>query len=242
MNVKQHYDTHLGSIYSWMAGDFAGRAAEFCSFLESEHLSPQDTKVAFDLGAGDGAQTYALAKGGFEVQALDFNRQLLEEMKTNCAGMKVSVHEENFLSLGKFAALKPELILCWGDSLTHLESQGRIESFLELCADTLVPGGKLVLSFRDYSEKLVGDQRFIPVKSDDHRILTCVLDYLPTHVMVTDLLHEFDGNRWQQKVSSYAKVRISAEEVQETLENNQMEILSQKIMKGLVVLVAKKKE
>lgn len=240
MNVKQHYDTHLGNFYSWMAGDFAGRAAEFCSFLESRHMVPFSSKVALDLGAGDGAQTYALCKGGYQVQALDFNRQLLEELKQNCAGMEVAVHEENFLSLGKFAALKPELILCWGDTLTHLETQGRIESFMELCADTLVPGGKLILSFRDYSEKLTGDQRFIPVKSDDHRILTCVLDYLPTHVMVTDLLHEFDGTRWQQKVSSYAKVRVSGEEVRDMLEANALKVTWEGKMRGQVVLVAEK--
>jgi hypothetical protein len=41
------------------------------------------------------------------------------------------------------------------------------------------------------------------VRSDAGRILTCVLEYEDAHVVVHDLLHEFDGAAWRQRVSSY---------------------------------------
>ncbi|MBL7934053.1 MAG: class I SAM-dependent methyltransferase [Bacteroidia bacterium] len=240
MNAKKHYDSHLARIYSWMAGDFNARTVEFCSFLESQHIKPVSSKIAIDLGAGDGAQSSALAKGGYSVKALDFNHDLLEELKKNCKDEDVTAYEDDLMSIGKFAKQNPELILCWGDTLTHLDTQGRIESFIEQCADTLAPGGKLILSFRDYSEKIVGDKRFIPVKSDSNRILTCFVDYLPTHVMVTDIIHELQDGKWQQKVSSYTKVRISEEEVLEILQNNNLKIFSQNTLKGMVAIVAEK--
>lgn len=240
MNAKKHYDSHLARIYSWMAGDFAARTVEFCSFLESQHIKPSSSKIAIDLGAGDGAQSSALAKGGFSVKAVDFNRALLEELNQNCKGQDVTTFEGDIMSIGNFAKLNPELILCWGDTLTHLDTQGRIESFIEQCADALSEGGKLILSFRDYSEKINGDQRFIPVKSDTQRILTCFLDYLPTHVMVTDLIHEFDGKNWQQTVSSYSKVRISQDEVSEILHNNTMNVVFEETLRGIVRIIAVK--
>jgi len=45
------------------------------------------------------------------------------------------------------------------------------------CCELLTEGGKLILSFRDYSTALLGNLRFIPVKSDDAKILTCCVDY-----------------------------------------------------------------
>jgi hypothetical protein len=74
---------------------------------------------------------------------------------------------------------------------------------------TLIPEGKLILSFRDYSTELKDSSRFIPVKSDADRILTCFLEYFPEKVRVTDILHEKEDGRWQQKISSYEKVRVS---------------------------------
>ena len=102
------------------------------------------------------------------------------------------------------------VITCCGDTLTHLDSKSEIEQLVIDVFHSLKPGGKAIFSFRDYSNALTGDARFIPVKSDENRILTCVLDYSPESVTVTDLLHERTGNAWRQSVSSYQKVRLSS--------------------------------
>lgn len=225
MSAKEHYDNHLGNFYSWMIGDFETRVKEFEEFLKSNKLSPVASGVAVDLGAGHGIQTVALTRQGFNVTALDFNKQLLNELSANTKNLRVTVVEGDMRSVSAYKYYEPELIVCAGDTLPHLESTFEIEDFLTNCCQTLADGGKLVLSFRDYSDKLTGDQRFIPVKSDANRILTCFLDYTPTHVQVTDLLHEFNGTTWTQKVSSYTKVRITAHEVLDILEENKMNVL-----------------
>lgn len=66
-----------------------------------------------------------------------------------------------------------------------------------------------VISLRDYSTQLTAEQRFIPVRSDENRNLTCFLEYRESHVTVYDILHERDGSRWNLKVSKYNKLRIS---------------------------------
>lgn len=238
MSTKDHYEKHLANFYSWMLGDFETKQKEFQSFLNFHKINPSSSKIALDLGAGNGIQSAALAKAGFSVWAIDFNKQLLDELKINCKGLNVTAAEQDIRLVTKYEDLNPELIVCWGDTLTHLENESEIERFIEYSCDLLTDKGKFILSFRDYSEKRIGDARFIPVKSDENRILTCYLEYTPTHVIVTDLLHERNGNTWEQKVSSYNKFRISGEEVIDLLEENNLEVIFHEEKNELITIIA----
>jgi len=240
MTAKEHYEKHLAGFYSWMAGDFETKEKEFRTFLQTHFIFPSTSKVAIDLGAGHGIQSSALAKSGFKVWAVDFNKQLLDELKTNCTGLDVTAIEQDMRLVTKYEDLSPELLVCWGDTLTHLENESDIERFIEYSCDILKEGGKFILSFRDYAEKRIGDARFIPVKSDEGRILTCFLEYTPTHVVVTDLLHELKNGNWEQKVSCYNKFRITGDEITALLEENNMTITVQEEVNGMITIVAKK--
>ena len=240
MTAKEHYNNHLAHFYSWMTGDFDEKRKEFRQFLQTNGIIPTSTKVAIDLGSSHGIQSAALADLGFSVKALDFNTRLLNELKTNCKNLDVTPIEDDIRLISKYKDVQPELIVCCGDALTHLETENEIEHFIEHCCDILPVKGKLLFSFRDYSERLLGDKRFIPVKSDASRILTCFLEYVPTHVIVTDLLHEFDGTSWKQKVSSYKKVRISASEVADLFTLNGMRILFNESVNRFMTIIAEK--
>jgi hypothetical protein len=41
MTAKEHYDTHLGYVYSWMLGDFAQKMSEQMDFSAIMEFSPQ---------------------------------------------------------------------------------------------------------------------------------------------------------------------------------------------------------
>lgn len=239
-NVKEHYDKHLAAFYSWMAGDFETKQKELQDFLELHHIAPGSTKVAIDLGAGHGLQSVSLAKMGFRVTAIDLNIHLLTELKINGSDLEIATVKDDIRNVANYKHLQPELIICWGDTLTHLENLREVEKFLKDCCEILPAGGKLLLSFRDYAQKVNGDERFIPVKSDENRILTCFLEYLPTQVRVTDLLHERTNNGWQQKISSYYKFRISEEEVKEILFANKLAIPHLENQQGMSTFIAVK--
>jgi hypothetical protein len=240
MTVREHYDNHLGNFYAWMVGDFAGRQQAFQDFLVDHQIVPVSTGIALDLGAGHGLQAVSLARQGFAVTAIDFTDQLLQALAHNTQGLTVGIVKEDLRQVHRFAHLQPELIICWGDTLTHLDSCDDITTLLQSACSMLGPGGLLMLSFRDYSTPLTGDSRFIPVKSDDTRILTCVLDYEPETVRVTDLLHTKTTEGWQQQVSSYQKVRISPAEVVAALEGNQMAIRLHETIHRMATIIAVK--
>ncbi len=81
MTVKERYDNHLGNFYTWHAGNFELNKEKFKSFCIENQLLPKSSKNAIDLGAGNGIQTIALAELVFLVKAIDFNDQLLAELR-----------------------------------------------------------------------------------------------------------------------------------------------------------------
>ncbi|HEY0678025.1 MAG TPA: class I SAM-dependent methyltransferase [Chitinophagaceae bacterium] len=211
-SVKDHYDAHLGKFYSWMLGNFEERVQQQASYFRLLQLDPSRNKVAFDLGCGNGIQSVALADLGYQVIAVDFNTQLLNELRTNAAGKAVTIVEADLSDTNQYLQTA-ELMVCMGDTITHFESIAQIETVLNEWYHSLVPGGRLLISFRDLSVEPEPEKRFIPVRSDENRILTCFLEYHHEHVMVHDLLYENLNGQWNFSVSTYKKLRLSRNQV-----------------------------
>ena len=238
MTVKEHYNNHLGNFYSWMSRDLTSKQTEFQNFLIEQKLLPQSSKIAVDLGAGHGIQTVPLAESGYFVKAIDFNAQLLAELTENTRGLSVEIINADLRDFNKFSIQNPELIICFGDTIAHLDSEQEILQLVTTISGTLAEGGKFLLSFRNYAVELTGENRFIPVKSDEKRILTCILDYQPKYVVVTDLLYEKFENIWEMKVSSYKKVRVTTEMIVKIIEQTNMIIQFNQIINGMSTIIA----
>jgi 2-polyprenyl-3-methyl-5-hydroxy-6-metoxy-1,4-benzoquinol methylase len=242
MTVKEHYDNHLGNFYSWLTGDFNEKKEAFRTFCVENDIQPASSKMAIDLGAGNGIQTIALAEMGFQVKALDFNEQLISELRIRIGDLPVKVYNDDIRFVRKYSILQPELIICCGDTLTHLDSVLEIRELIKDVFDILISGGRLILTFRDYSQELQDTKRFIPVKSDSRRILTCFLEYFPDKIRVTDLLHELENDRWVQKVSSYYKTRIGMDEALLLLQEYGFKIVLGSLKGGLITIIAQKNQ
>jgi 2-polyprenyl-3-methyl-5-hydroxy-6-metoxy-1,4-benzoquinol methylase len=239
-SAKEHYDRLLANYYSWFAGDFKVLQEEFSTFLQQNKIFSDAHETAIDLGAGQGIQSVALAKAGFRVKAIDFNQQLLDELKENSAGLDIEIIYDDIRNFKKHGDSPVSLIICWGDTLTHLDSFDEVIKLLEDCCSSLIKGGKLFLSFRNFSLEVSGENRFIPVKSDASRILTCFLEYMGDKVRVTDLIYENENGKWVQKISSYHKLRLPLEFVEQVLKSNSMYIIYSEPVKGLLTMIAEK--
>lgn len=240
MTVKEHYDTHLSNFYSWMLGDFEERKNDFLKFCQEQSIRPFDSKIAIDLGAGNGIQSVALAELGFNVKAIDFNNQLLAELDTRKNGLPIEIIQDDIKTVSNYKENKPELIICCGDTISHLDSIKEIKQLIKDSFTTLIPNGKLILTFRDYSHELKDISRFIPVKSDSNRILTCFLEYFPDKVRVTDVFYEKENDKWQQKISSYEKVRISQNIIMSLLIETGFDIVLNETINRIITVIGLK--
>jgi SAM-dependent methyltransferase len=239
-SVREHYERHLGSVYTWMLGDLDAAIERNVHALDELGLRPGATGVAVDLGAGPGTHAIALARLGFRTIALDDCTVLNDELRGR-AGGTVEVVEADLLSFHAHCPRGADAILCMGDTLTHLSSASDVERLLGEVAAALAPGGIFLTTFRDYvTRPLEGEERFILVRADAGRVLTCFLEYGTDIVIVHDLLHERDNATWRLRVSSYPKLRLDPARVTARLEAAGLHVERDTVPGGMVRVVARR--
>jgi len=236
-SVQEHYHHHLGRIYGWMLGDFED-AVEAARFeLRNAGLPSGSGRLAVDLGAGLGPHAIALAEAGYAVTAVDTCVELLDQLRAH-GDDRITCVDDDLVRWRRHQE-SADVVLCMGDTLTHLPSLQAVNDLLETLAAGLKPGGVFVATFRDYSSNVpTGMVRFIPVRTDPDRVLTCVLDYGQTTVTVHDVLHERTNGRWTRRISSYSKLRLSPEWVRATLVSLGVAAMLETGPRGMVRLTA----
>jgi SAM-dependent methyltransferase len=209
-----HYRILLAKHYSWMLGTaFEDAVTEQRRQFTELGIGPG--RLAVDLGCGPGYQAAALADLGFaKVLALDTSQTLLDELVEHRGSRPIEPICDDILRLPQYAPNGSiDVTVCIGDTLPHLESMAQVRALLQACWHALRPSGRLLLTFRDYSQALHGLDRIIPVRFDADRLMTCILDYTTDHVEVTDLIYTRVGAGWNLQKSSYRKLRLIPDEV-----------------------------
>ena len=158
--------------------------------------------------------------------------------ESTCGELPITAVEDDLLAFQRYLDRPAGLILCMGDTLTHLPDRDTALKLFTLAAASLRPGGTFAATFRDYTQALVGNGRFIPIKSDADRILTCFLEYASDHVDVHDLLHERNGDAWQLRVSTYQKVRLNPQWVSASLQERGFSVSTEPGAAGMIRVIA----
>ncbi|MFH1489602.1 MAG: class I SAM-dependent methyltransferase, partial [Pseudomonadota bacterium] len=107
-----------------------------------------------DLGAGSGFQSIPLAELGFKVISIDWNQELLAELEKNAKGLPIVTIQDNLLNFKQYSPPNVEIIVCMGDTLTHLESTEEVRGLIETVYSALEQEGILILGFRDMTTEL----------------------------------------------------------------------------------------
>jgi SAM-dependent methyltransferase len=214
--VTSHYDALLASRYTWMMGGLDGCLSSARALLDAVGLTDEGSGAVLDLGAGAGYHARTLASRGFSVVAVDTSDELLRELREVCAGMAVTTIQSDLLEEATYAEQGPyALVLCVGDTLTHLPSVKEVDQLIRMAARLLMPGGALLLQFREQPRDLAPQESVITMRSERDRIMQCVLHFEPQRVWVTDIVHEWNGQAWLTTKSTYPKLRLSTEELLE---------------------------
>jgi SAM-dependent methyltransferase len=210
--VQEHYDTLLAEHYDWMFGVPVESKVAEQKILLHEILGTETTGVAVDLGCGSGFQTLALADLGYEVLALDISARLLRDLRARVGSRRITVKHANVLTLDSLVAKESvSVAVCMGDTLPHLSSRHEVSRLFQSVSRALEPGGRFILTYRDLAGgELKGLDRFIAVRSDERRVMTCFLEFETAEtVVVHDLIHSRDAEgQWTLHKSSYTKLRL----------------------------------
>jgi SAM-dependent methyltransferase len=236
--VSEHYDNLLAPYYSWISGGAELKFEQNRNFFQAHDIRPTLSGRAVDLGAGSGFQSIPLSKAGFEVIAIDGCRDLLIELKSYAKGMSIAAIEDDLLNFVAHIPAKVELIVCMGDTLTHLKTLEEVRLLLQEARRSLENNGRLILEFRDLTFELKNLERFIPVRSGPDRIFTCFLEYEKMHVKVHDIIYVKTEDRWVMKKSWFRKLRISPQWMRDCLQSAGFALEYLEINNGMVTILA----
>jgi 2-polyprenyl-3-methyl-5-hydroxy-6-metoxy-1,4-benzoquinol methylase len=240
-SAKEHYDNFLAEHYTWMSGGYDTKVQENKNFFLRNGLESYVSGKALDLGCGAGFQSIALAQVGFRVLGVDLCESLLRELQIHIADLDIEFLQGDILDDGLYSNKGPfDVAVCMGDTLTHLREVHDVVSLFEKVYSVLEDGGKLALSFRDFTTELEGIDRMIPVRSDDRRLMATFLEYTKNHVNVHDIIYIRRHSGWEFRKSVYRKLRIGKGQVQEILRRIGYNILLSQVENGFSVVVAQK--
>ena len=241
-SVKDHYDRFLGSVYSWILGDFDTAAARSAAFFESLGLGPAPGDLAVDLGAGPGCQSVPLARLGYDVVTVDFCQPLLDELEVHAGGLPITAVCDDIADFRRHLPGPADLIVCMGDTLVHLADLEAVDRVLDAVSASLRPGGRFIYAIRDYhSEIPAGGDRFIPIRSSEDRIFTCFLDYGETSVHVHDLLYTRVDGDWTLSISDYRKLRLERDAIDARLAAGGCPVEHSTLVDGMLAGIARKR-
>ena len=240
-SVKEHYDNLLASCYTWMCGGSDLILKKNRAFFQAHGIRPAHSAAAVDLGAGSGFQAIPLAEAGFKVTAIDLSRELLAQLFKTAGRLPIRPIQDDLLNFVKHSPAKIEIIVCMGDTLTHLKSLAEVKELIHRVHGPLEKEGLLILGFRDMTAELTRLDRFIPVRSDSNRIFICFLEYEKNHVKVHDILYEKTDDHWKMKKSFFRKLRISPQWTQKCLLKVGFKVEKYDVENGMVTIIARKR-
>ena len=235
-----HYTTFLAGRYAWTAGGEADQVRKNAEFFRDQGIIPGPGHTAIDLGAGCGFQSLPLARAGFTVTAVDFCGTLLDELRQRAGSLPIVTATSDIRNYSSWTGLHPSLIVCMGDTLTHLPSAEDVRDLIRQCASQLKPFGKLVLSYRDYSRELAGEVAVIPVRRGDAGIFLCRLAFHCDTVTVRDIMYSCRDGKWVRESGEYTKIRIDPEMLNDILAAAGFAIGYQSTDSGMVTIIAEK--
>lgn len=239
--VKDHYDSFLGSVYSWILGDFDNARRKSEAFFSELSLAPGNDSVAVDLGCGPGCQSLPLAGLGYKVLAIDFCQPLLDELCERAGDLPIEPVCDDLRNFAKHLPGPADLIVCMGDTLVHLPDTNSVRIVIDDVCNALKPGGRFVYAIRDYVSFVPeATQRFIPIRADDQQIFTCFLDYRDDVVHVHDLLYSRIDGAWQMTISDYLKLRLDTSKINGQLADHGLHIEALQEQDGMIFVVASK--
>lgn len=239
-SVEAHYENLLARHYTWMRGDYDSMVRESLAFFEEAGVSPRSGGKALDLGCGSGFQSMALAELGFAVLGVDTSGVLLQELRIRARDREILPVHGDIRDPGAYMAEGPfEVAVCMGDTLTHLATPGEVEALVGDVRDALEEGGILIFEYRDYTARLKGVDRVIPVRMEDDRIMATFLEYEGGRVNVHDIIFEKGPHGWEARKSAYQKLRLGPDELVDLLEKAGFSIVTRGEDGGFVRIVAR---
>lgn len=121
-------------------------------------------RVVADVAAGIGTQSLGLAVRGYEVIASDLSTRAIERLRAEAAsrGVQIEARVDDMRSLSTYDDHSADVMIACDNAVPHLLTDDEIAAAFAQFHRVLRPGGKCILSVRDYAALSAERVRFNP--------------------------------------------------------------------------------
>jgi len=148
-SVEEKQEHFYNSIAHYYSHIFPFNPAQL-TFLEREKGDLKDMRF-LDAGCGAGELVFELAQKGAWVSAIDLNEELLNQARMGRNHERITYQKGNMLDIsGLFGCSVFDGVICFGNTLVHLESSAQILDFFRSVYGVLNPGGRFFLQILHY--------------------------------------------------------------------------------------------
>lgn len=152
--VEKLYD-ELSEYYQLLYPDIEESNRRIAKEIDLKILKPMKAKKILECACGTGHMVIELAKLGYEVTGSDISSKMIEKSISNAkkAGVDVRFIRSNFLDLSANIEEKFDIIICRGNSFSHIKPED-FEVALENMGSALKKGGICYVDIRDYESAI----------------------------------------------------------------------------------------
>ena len=140
-------------------------------FVESCFNGTVVGKRIIDAGCGTGSLAIMLARRSARVSGFDSDEKMIglaDEKRPQALDLKFKVGDL-IRELENYGKNRYDVVLCFGNTLVHLESMSMIEQFVKNAYYILKPGGKLLIQIVNYDRILDDNVKELPaIETPDH--------------------------------------------------------------------------
>jgi len=149
LNMKDKQNEFYSAISKYYSEIFPYQPAQL-QFVKNM-VGDLNGKYILDIGCATGELAFHLANAGAKITGIDLNEDLLQQAKSDKIYQNLHFQTGNMLELlTDFQYGQFDVVLCFGNTLVHLQSIELIRQMLKGVFTILKPGGKFLIQILNY--------------------------------------------------------------------------------------------
>jgi glycine/sarcosine N-methyltransferase len=155
-------------------------------FVKGVFPPPYTGREALDVGCGTGNLAVALAHEGFRITGIDLDAAMAERAAEKGRGLpRLDFRQMDMRNLSReFRLSSFDGVLCFGNTLVHIEKRRDIFSFFQGARGLLREGGRLLLQILNYDHILANHLPGLPTIENDRVRFERIYRYADTGPIV----------------------------------------------------------